>query len=121
MIGVSQIPTSINMHAPGLRFESYATAGYYRNIEGKELWRLRKAIEQALATIQRIKLEGTRLLARCTVLRTAQWALDARRTRPSIPDFRDRLSIFADEVIDKRQGLSRPASKLHHGTAPSGD
>ena len=94
-----KLPTCINMQQPSLRFESYATAGYYRNIEGKELWRLRKAIEQALTTIERLELDATRLLARCTVLRTAQWALDARRTRPSVPEFRDRLSIFADKVI----------------------
>ena len=92
-------PACINMHRPSLRCESYAAAGYYRNVEGKELWRLRKAIEQALATIQGLELDASKLLARCTVLRTAQWALDARRTRPSISEFRDQLSIFADEMI----------------------
>lgn len=96
---------TINMRAPSKRFEDYEAAGYYRNLGGKELWRLRKAIEQALAAVQRLRLPGTQALARCTVLRTAQWALDARKKRPTVPEFRDKMDLFAEEMINGAKAL----------------
>ena len=95
----SHISDNINIHAPGVRFENYAGAGYYRNLEGPKYWRLRKATEQILASVERLRLSGCATLARCTVLRTAQWALDARKKIPSVSEFRDRLSLLADEMI----------------------
>ena len=71
---------------------------------------------------------GSQKLARCTVLRTAQWALDARKKRPSIPEFRDKLYALAGEMLDgartfrERCERSSPqqgpsAIVLHRGTA----
>ena len=96
----SSIPKIINMHTPGIRFQHYADAGYYRNIDNNEFWRLRKATEQALATVDQLQLRGTEVLARCAVLRTAQWALDARKTRPSIPTFRNKMYSLSKEMIE---------------------
>ena len=96
----ARLPKVINMHAPGLRFDHYADAGYYRNLESREFWRLRKAIEQALMSIERLRPAKSAKLARCTVLRTAQWALDARRKRPSIPEFRDKLCSLAGATVE---------------------
>ena len=106
------IPTVINMHAGGVRFERYANAGYYRNLEGKEFWRLRKAIEQSLASIKSLHLPGSETLARCTVLRTAQWALDARKKRPSITDFRHRLYLTAEDTIARAKAFRKQIEKL---------
>ena len=96
----SRLPKIVNMHAPGTRFDDYADTGYYRNLESRGFWRLRKAVEQALASVGRLRLAGSEKLARCTVLRTAQWALDARKKRPSIPEFRDKLCSLAGEMLD---------------------
>lgn len=35
----SHIPETINIRAPGKLFESYADAGYFRNLGGREFWR----------------------------------------------------------------------------------
>jgi len=78
----ARLPDTINMHAPGQRFDSYADAGYYRNLEGPEFWRLRKAIEQCIASVEWLRCNGAHILARCVVLKTAQWALDSRKTKP---------------------------------------
>lgn len=94
------LPSTVNMHAPSFRFESYADAGYYRNLEGRSLWRFRKAIEQCLASVQQLRCQGARTLARCVVLRTTQWALDTRKTRPSIPRFRMELGRFARTMLE---------------------
>ena len=108
----SCVPGAINMHAPGTRFERYAEAGYYRNLEGKEFWRLRKAIEQSLASIEPLCLPGSETLARCVVLRTAQWALDARKKRPSIPEFRTRLYLTAEDTISSARAFRNHIEKL---------
>ena len=124
----SRLPKIVNMHAPGIRFDGYADAGYYRNLESREFWRLRKAVEQALVSVGRLRLAGSEKLARCTVLRTAQWALDARKKRPSIPEFRDKLYALAGEMLEgartfrERCERSSPQQQpsavvLHRGTA----
>jgi len=87
-----RLPQVINMHAPSRRSESYAEAGYYRNLDGAPFWRIKKAIEQCLASVERVRLGQTQTLARCVVLKTAQWALDSRKTLPSVSRFRDELA-----------------------------
>ena len=107
----SRIPEAINMHSVSMRSERYADAGYYRNLEGKGVWRLRKALEQSLATVERLRLPGSETLARCTVLRTAQWALDGRRKRPTISEFRDRLCLLAREMVESAKGFRNQFKK----------
>lgn len=94
-----QLPKTINMHAPGYLFSDYAETGYHRNLSGREYWRLKKAIEQALASLTRLRSEKAKTLARCVVLRTAQWALDGRKTRPSVSRFREELGLQAESMI----------------------
>jgi hypothetical protein len=96
---VHRLPKIINMHAPDCHFADYADAGYYRNISGRNYWRLRKAIEQTLASVMRLRSDRAQILARCTVLRTAQWALDARKTLPSVLRFREELVTQAETMI----------------------
>ena len=94
-----RVPNIINMHAPGCHFTDYADAGYYRNISGREYWRLRKAIEQVLSFVVRLQSDAAQTLARCVILRTAQWALDARKTLPSVRRFREELAAQAEAMI----------------------
>lgn len=88
---MGRIDDIINMHSPSERHDDYADAGYYRNLDGPEFWRLRKAIEQALSSVERIRLRQAHVLARCVVLRTAQWALDSRKTRPRVKAFKAQM------------------------------
>ena len=97
---MTKLPHTINMHAPGRRFDAYVEAGYYRNLEGCEFWRLRKAIEQCLASVERLRLTGSQVLARCAVLRTAQWALDARKVRPTIVQFKSEITKQAEVMLN---------------------
>jgi hypothetical protein len=85
-------PTSIKTVAAGnrdtlkkpQRFRSAPRpGGYYKHLDHPSRWRLRKAIEQALAAavgLDTPRLEG---FGRCAVLRTAQWALDGRNELPT--------------------------------------
>ena len=100
-----QLREAVNIHRPSVRRSDYAQLGYYKHLNHATRWRLRKAIEQALA--RAISLRSSRLEAfgRCVVLRAAQWALDSRRKLPSIDEFRDMLTETASEMIDGARQL----------------
>ena len=97
---ISEIADTINMHAPSKRDDVYADAGYYRNLGGPEFWRLRKAIEQGLSSVEEMPSRRSETLTRCIVLKTAQWALDSRKTRPSVSEFKAQLEKQAGLMLD---------------------
>jgi hypothetical protein len=92
-------PRVINMHRPGFNFEEYSENGYYRHLENTMTWRIRKAIEQALASVAQFDSPRLKAFARCAILKTAQWALDGRKTRPDVGEFRWSLTRFVEEMI----------------------
>lgn len=65
--------------------------GYLRNIDGPRTWRLRNVIAALLDATFDLSTPQARLLARCTILRTGQWALDMRDDIPGVGEFRGRL------------------------------
>jgi hypothetical protein len=94
------VPDTVDIHRPSASFAEYEELGYYKHLDHPLRWRLRKGIEQALASA--IKLGTPRLEAfgRCAVLRTAQWALDGRRKLTGVDEFRDGLRTIAAEMVD---------------------
>jgi hypothetical protein len=94
-----RLPEKINIHTPSKRFDAYADAGYYRNLDGPKFWRIRKAIEQGVASVEQIRCHGAHILARCVVLKTAQWALDSRKKRPTVAQFRAELMKQAEIML----------------------
>lgn len=112
------VPTEVDPHKPSFPLRNYEELGYYKHLNDPSRWRLRKAIEQSIASA--IKLGTSRLEAfgRCAVLRTAQWALDGRSKRASIEDFRRVLQTAAWEMVDGARKLreSVTAHGEHHVT-----
>ncbi len=110
---INRVPEIVNIHGEAVRSASYADAGYYRNLDG--VWRLRKAIEQLLASVDRLICERAGVLARCIVLRTAQWALDARKRIPSVSEFRKELqhqgAKMLEGALEFRTEMRRHVSK----------
>lgn len=104
-------PVLIHMHRKGWVDEQYADAGYYRHMDSRSTWRLRKAIEQSLKTATRLESSKLELFARCAILRTAQWALDARKKLPTIAQFREGLPKNALEMIRGARQLRRASEK----------
>jgi hypothetical protein len=96
---VKRIGKAIDIKKPSTRLHEYAEMGYYKHLGHSSRWRLRKAIEQGLASA--VRLNDTRLEAfgRCAVLRTAQWALDGRRKNASMDEFRSTLEATAAEML----------------------
>jgi hypothetical protein len=95
----SRVAASVDIHKPSAVLSGYEDLDYYKHLDHPSRWRLRKAIEQSLASA--IKLGSPRLesFGRCVVLRTAQWALDGRSKRATIDDFRRILRDTAADMV----------------------
>jgi hypothetical protein len=95
---VERLHRAVNIHRHTIHFENFFSAGYYKHLDHRSRWRLRKAIEQALGSAIRLgpSLED---FGRCVVLRTAQWALDGRSQLPPISEFRHRLVENGRDMI----------------------
>ena len=101
----------ISVHKPSRVFGAYEQAGYYRHLDRASTWRLRKAIEQALASAIRLRNARLEAFARCATLRTAQWALDGRERLPSVNSFRATLIKHTNEMIEGARLLREAAAK----------
>lgn len=106
---VRGIASAIQMRNTEPQFEDWAQLGYFRNLGSKNRWRLRKAIAQAVAAIERLDDPAQEALLRCVVLRTAHWALDGRKQLPTTNEFRRMLQTNAAIV-------ARGALALHSAT-----
>ncbi len=104
-VWATKLPHSIDLRKQSIHFGHYAELGYYKHLEHKSRWRLRKAIEQGMGAA--ISLGEPRLEAfgRCVVLRTAQWALDGRKSLPSISEFRTFLGEAATAMVGGARAL----------------
>lgn len=83
-----RVANCIDIQKPSYSFADYEEQGYYKHLNHPSRWRLRKAIEQALASAIALGTPRLEAFGRCVVLRTAQWALDGRSKLPSVDDFR---------------------------------
>lgn len=98
-----RISQSINVHKPSVQLTEYAALGYYKHLEHRDRWRLRKAIEQSLSSVKRLKDDRLEAFGRCAVLRTAQWALDGRAKQATIGGFRRQIvDVISDMIAGAR-------------------
>jgi hypothetical protein len=94
-----RVAAAIDIHQPSRPISDYAERGYYKHLDHPSRWRLRKAIEQALASAVDLGTPRLEAFGRCAVLRTAQWALDGRNKLPTIEDFRVCLRDTARQMV----------------------
>jgi hypothetical protein len=96
---------AIHIRKSSIHFSDYAELGYYKHLDNRSRWRLRKAIEQGLGAA--IELDTSRMesFGRCVVLRAAQWALDSRAKLPSFDDFRAFLTTTAIDMVNGARAL----------------
>ena len=111
------VANAVNVHKRSVQFSGYAELGYYKYLDDRSRWRLRKSIEQGLSSAMRLGSGRLESFGRCAVLRTAQWALDGRRTLPSVSEFRETLTQNAIEMVTGSRQLSIAVGR--HPTPPS--
>jgi hypothetical protein len=96
-----RVAASVDIHKPSISLSDYQKLGYYKHLDHPSRWRLRKAIEQSLASAIGLGAPRLEAFGRCVVLRTAQWALDGRSKPATVQDFR---RILRDTAIDMVRG-----------------
>lgn len=97
-------PGMINIHAQAAAVSTWEEAGYFRNIESRPFWRLRKAIGQVLAAVTGLPANAE-TLARCAVLRASHWAFDARKRPPRLSEFKHSLLASAKAMLSDARGF----------------
>jgi len=71
---------------------------YHLNMDRRNVWRVRDFLALCLSEVQQLESKTEENLARCILLRTAQWALDCRKETPAIEQFRDQLKVQTMEA-----------------------
>jgi hypothetical protein len=102
-----RVPNLINMERWALIPHSWEQAGYLRNLDGNDGWRVRKAIAQALSSLGQLGDESATRLARVAILRTAQSLLDMRSEAPTVGEFRRRLASNTAAMCEVSSEYSR--------------
>lgn len=98
-IWAKRLPNAVDIHKSSVSFDDYAELGYYKHLDHPLRWRLRKAIEQSMASAISLGKPRLEAFGRCVVLRTAQWALDGRSKHTTIDEFRGLLAATAAEMV----------------------
>jgi hypothetical protein len=101
------LPPALNLHRPHVPATRWAELGYQRNLTGRTAWPIRKTLELALAQIDDLGTPAQRRFARCLLLKTAQWALDCRKTIPSAAEFRAMLFRNLEQMSEGARDYAR--------------
>lgn len=97
-----------------------------RNLHLPRARPVKKLIAQALLTLDGLSSDQTKNFARCVLLNVAQWALNNRKTAPSLAQVRNMVVAATDDMLDGLCALSRMmetsgrkfgAPRLIHATA----
>jgi hypothetical protein len=101
----ARVSKTIDIHKASNKLADYAELGYYKHLDHSSRWRLRKAIEQGIASATRLRTPRLESFGRCVVLRTAQWALDGRSKQTPVDEFRDFLGRTATDMVEGARNL----------------
>jgi hypothetical protein len=115
MLWAEAVKEDLQLAAPVQRDHFYEEAGYTRHLDSAANWRLKRAIEQTLATARTLRPRRLEALARCVVLRTSQWALNGRKKLPTVNEFRDMLVIDAAAMTSGARELREAVRRSCHG------
>lgn len=99
---------SLNLHHKNAL--SLEWAGYDKHVP----WWIRKTIQHGLDRLLTLPSERQQMFARCTLARTAQWALDCGRKLPSSREFLLKHEEHVSEMLHGDAAL-RSRLKQHHG------
>ena len=86
-------------------FDQWRDAGYLRNIESRETWRITKIIRLALEWLP-LQDTNAEQFCRCILLRTAQWAFDLGSRIPTVNEFREVLAVHGEGMLEVVNSIS---------------
>jgi hypothetical protein len=103
----------VNLHAQNVPHDSWAA--YQRNLP----WTKRKGLEMALDTLGVLSNARRRRFARCTLLKTGQWALDCRLEVPALDEFLTAHCRDATEMASTAQTFGETVAEAFGSPASS--
>jgi DNA methylase len=103
----TQVTPDLSTQKPAERHLEWQEAGYQQNLP----WRFRKLAEQALNRADKLP-ERLKIVARCIVLKTVQWAVDCKKHLPTANDFRNHMLEDAESVTNGLRELNDRVSSL---------
>jgi len=106
-----QIP-SIKLHSMDSLNSFWEENGYLKNMSDKDTWRVRNLINQILIKVDELDDQVSREFIRCALLRTGQWALDGRRTIPTVNEFRTKLINNIIKMIGELRDYSNQTQRF---------
>ena len=121
---VEQAQSSLKLTRKSHRPTDWISQGYQRNISGRTTWPIRKTIEFALNSLDKLQNGRQRDFVRCLLLKTTQWAVDCRKCHPSAREFRMQLLSHCEEMLEgtlalrDKVGSAEPTLSPCDGTAP---
>ncbi len=126
-----RVVAGLKLTGPTKRPKKWNAEGYFAGLANPDTWRIRDFLIRAMDALPRDGSDTLSLLARCSLLRTAQWALDIRQGMPTIAEFRDavtqdvrRIAAATDEwrvaaqVADSATSTSLPRTTILQCAVP---
>lgn len=102
---ITDTVTNAKIYRGAAGFHQWRAAGYLRNIESRETWRITKLIRLALEWLPTQDSHAEQF-CRCILLRTAQWAFDLGSRIPTVSEFREVLSVHGQGMLEVVTSLS---------------
>lgn len=101
-----QVKKSLTIRGKTNPYSIWRELGYHKNISCKKTWRIRKIIEVALNYSEQMQSDIQREFIRCSILKTAQCALDCSDSIPSVEVFRKNLFRNLNEMLQSAEEYS---------------
>jgi hypothetical protein len=108
----ARLPEVVGIHRKSIQLSRFAELGYYKHLEHPSRWRLRKGVEQALASAIGLRSRRLEAFGRCVVLRAAQLAFDGRSRPTGIDEFRCFLGVTAAQMVEGARELRAAAKAI---------
>ncbi|HLF44631.1 MAG TPA: DNA methyltransferase [Acidimicrobiia bacterium] len=102
---LTDLDANVRVNRPEPSFNEWNAEGYFKGLDSPDTWRVRKLVGLAITAIP-TKPARAEMFCRCIVLRTAQWALDMRRSIPSVPEFREGLKANGVAMLRAMQDFA---------------
>ncbi len=91
--------------------ESFVDLDKTRNMSLVRARFIKKIVAAALFSILDLPTDGAREFAKCVVLRVGQWALDGRERHTPLSDFRSKLTVTTEEMLESIRRFGERAKR----------
>ncbi len=107
--------TNLSYHADSALLEHIIDNSRLKNMSLPSARYIKKIIAQALLKSENLRTNRMQQFVRCAILKTAQWALDGRRSFISVTQFREKLYSNVCEMLGQLQTFTERIEQFKMG------